>query len=106
MPRTLDLNAAALKLREYCRATRRPPSFDEIRELFGYRSKNAAYWPVEKLIAHGALKKDNKGKLLMGSSEGIRLVGAVQAGWPGPAEEERLDGVNLDEFLVQRPEKS
>lgn len=106
MPKTLDLTEAVRKLREHARQTRRPPSFEEIRELFGYRSKNAAYWLVQKLIAKGVLKKDGKGKLLMEPSGGIRLLGAVQAGFPTPAEEELVDTLNLDEFLVQRPEKS
>jgi SOS-response transcriptional repressor LexA len=35
---------------------------------------------------------------------GIALLGSVQAGLPSPAEEELIDTLSLDGFLVKRPE--
>lgn len=33
-----------------------------------------------------------------------KLLGSVQAGFPSPAEEELVDTINLDQYLVRRPE--
>ncbi|HIE11745.1 MAG TPA: DNA polymerase V [Kiritimatiellae bacterium] len=35
---------------------------------------------------------------------GIKLLGAVQAGFPSPAEEELVDTLSLEQFLVGKPE--
>ena len=37
---------------------------------------------------------------------GIRLLGTVQAGFPSPAEEELIDTLSLDEFLIKNPQAS
>ena len=101
-----DLSAALTKFRRFYQDNRRAPSFQETAKLFGYRSKNAAYGLTEKLIAHGFLKKDKAGKLLLDSLAGVKLLGTVQAGWPSPAEEELVDTMNLDEYLIKNPEQS
>lgn len=106
MPTKIDLKEAAARLREFYRKTKRPPSYDEIRALFGYRSKNAAHWLVRKLIGKGFFKKDSKGRILLDSLAGTRLLGTVQAGFPSPAEEELVDILTLDEYLIQNPRQS
>jgi repressor LexA len=52
------------------------------------------------------MTKDGKGKLAFtGKLTGtIKILGLVQAGFPSPAEEELVDVLSLDEFLVNRPE--
>jgi repressor LexA len=42
----------------------------------------------------------------MDSSFGIRLLGTVQAGFPSPAEEELIDTLSLDEYLIRSPQNS
>jgi repressor LexA len=37
---------------------------------------------------------------------GIKLLGTVQAGFPSPAEEELIDTLSLDEFLIKNPQAS
>lgn len=103
MPRSIDLAEAIHKLRQFCRERHRPPSVEEIRRLFHYRSKNAAAWIVRRLSDKGLLKKDGSGRILLGSLGGVKLLGTVQAGLPAPAEEELLDTLSLDEYLVRRP---
>ena len=61
---------------------------------------------MSKLEQLGYLRKNAKGKIkftpqLTGS---IKLLGQVQAGFPSPAEEELVDVLSLDDFLVHRPE--
>ncbi|MCG3175844.1 MAG: LexA repressor [Candidatus Omnitrophica bacterium] len=106
MPRTFDRAGALKKLREFYRSHHRPPSFDEIRELFGYRSKNSAFWIVRRLIESGFLRKDPKGKLVLDQLTGVKLLGSVAAGFPNPAEEELVDTLNLDEYLIRHPEQT
>ncbi len=106
MRKPLDLPKALQRLRHFCREKKRTPSFNEISALFGYRSKNAAFELVNKLIRRGLVKKDREGKLLLDSFAGIKLLGTVQAGWPSPAEEELADVMNLDEYLIKHPEQS
>ncbi len=106
MAKTIEWSKAVAKLREFYRAQKRPPSFQEIAELFSYKSKNAAFELVEKLIEKGFLKKDSKGKILFDSLLGVKLLGSVQAGWPSPAEEELVDTMSLDEYLIKHPEQT
>jgi repressor LexA len=75
-------------------------------KLFGYRSKNAVYGLLRKLESLGYIHKSADGKIaytekLIGS---IKLLGTVQAGFPSPAEEELVDTLSLDEYLIDRPE--
>ena len=106
MPRKLDLADRLAKLRAFYRRERRVPGYAEMLELFGYRSKNAVYRLVVRLEELGYLQRNERGKIaftrrLTGS---IRILGAVAAGFPSPAEEELVDVLSLDEFLVKRPE--
>ncbi len=106
MSRKLDLAAKITELRRFFRLERRVPGYQEMLELFEYRSKNAVHGLLKKLEELGYLQKGRGGKIsftrkLTGS---IKLLGAVQAGFPSPAEEELVDVLSLDEFLVQRPD--
>lgn len=105
MARKLNLEDRLKKLRGFIREEKRMPGYTEMLALFGYRSKNAVYGLLRKLEQLGYLTI-NRGKpswtgKLIGS---IRLLGAVQAGFPSPAEEELVDTLSLDEFLVAKPE--
>lgn len=93
-------------LRTFYRAQRRTPSYSEMMHLFGYQTKSAVYRPVERLIALGYLKRSAKGVLVSTTkiTGSTPLLGSVAAGFPSPAEEELLDTISLDEFLVTKPE--
>lgn len=88
---------------------RRMPSYSEMARLFGFKSKNAVYRLVGKLVEAGVVAKDTLGRLLPGSSfeeaSGVKLLGVVEAGIPAPAEEATLEVRSLDRWLVKnRPE--
>jgi SOS regulatory protein LexA len=106
MPIKTDLSAALAELRGFVREHKRPPSFLEIARLFRYKSKNAAFLLVNKLVEKGFLRKDSRGKIIFDALNGIKLLGTVQAGWPSPAEEELVDVMSLDEFLIKHPEQT
>ena len=83
----------------------RMPSFSEISEMTGLRSKNAVSKLVQRLEDLKVLKKDAKGRLIPGSiSSAVRVLGTVEAGFPSPAEEELVDTLSLDELLIQNRE--
>lgn len=93
-------------LRDFVRRERRLPSYAEMAALFRVRSKNTVFAVVARMVEAGYLKRGPGGKLaptgrLNGS---VRLLGAVAAGFPSPAEEELRDTLSLDEFLIRRPE--
>ena len=83
----------------------RMPSYAEICELFGYNSKNSASRLVQKLSRFGVLYKDDRVKLIPNFAQGsIRLLGLVEAGFPAPVEEQALDTITLDQWLVKKEE--
>ncbi|MDA8299160.1 MAG: transcriptional repressor LexA [Deltaproteobacteria bacterium] len=109
----------------------RMPTYSEMTDLFGVKSKNAVFKIVGKLIEKGFLKKDSKGYLLpvsgiyadtaamlmtnasaifaaaAGAGGGlIKLLGSVEAGFPSPAEEELLDSISIDKLLIKNPNSS
>ncbi len=76
------------------------PSYREITWLCDFKSTNAAYKLVDRLLAVGAVAKDASGRLIPQKLSGdIPVLGIVEAGWPSPAEEELIDTMNLDEFI-------
>jgi SOS regulatory protein LexA len=82
----------------------RMPSFSEIGELVGFRSKNAVSKFVSKLVQNGVVDKDEKGRLIPRSiTSATRVLGTVEAGFPSPAEEELADTMSLDDLLIQNP---
>ncbi len=83
----------------------RMPSFSEIGQLFGFKSKNAVFRLVNRLEKLGVLGRDEKGRLLPGRimTAPLKVLGTVEAGFPSPAEEELSDTMSLDKFLIQNP---
>jgi len=77
------------------------PTYSEIMSLVGFRSKNAVYKLVQKLIEAGIISKDRDGRLIPSRMFGeVKMLGLVEAGMPSVAEEDRSDSVSLDEMLV------
>ncbi len=105
MSRKTDMPLKIRCLREFYAREHRVPSYREMLELLDYKSKNAVFRLVNKLAESGYLTK-KEGKVAFGDklTGSIRLLGAVQAGFPSPAEEELIDTLRLDEYLVERPE--
>ena len=94
------------KMASFYRSKHRMPSYSEIMRLTGYRSKSAAHHFVRTLIERGVLAKDRTGKLIPKRLGGTRLLGLVEAGFPSAAEEELLDVMNFDEYLVPNKEST
>jgi SOS regulatory protein LexA len=83
----------------------RMPSFSEIAEMAGFRSKNAVNKLINKLERLKVLERDPKGRLIPGSiAAPVKMLGTVEAGFPSPAEEELADNLSLDDLLIQNRE--
>ncbi|MCX6793371.1 MAG: LexA family transcriptional regulator [Candidatus Falkowbacteria bacterium] len=85
--------------------SRRMPSYSEIMTLLDFKSKNAVFKLVNKLIEENFLSKDSSGKLIPKNLYGeLRVLGQVEAGFPSPAEEELSDTISMDEYLIKNKE--
>lgn len=106
MPRDMKLNEKIEKMRAFYRIEKRVPTYTEMLEMFGYKSKNSVFGVLSRLEELGYINKGPGGQLAFSDKliGGVRLLGTIQAGFPSPAEEELADTITLDEFLVERPE--
>lgn len=92
-------------IRRFAKEHGRLPSYAELAKMAGFASKNAAYKLANKLVEAGVLERGFSGRLKLGKI-GLPLVGYVQAGFPSPAEEELIDTLSLDDYLVSNPTAS
>lgn len=94
------------KIQSFYADRKRMPSVREIRDIvLRTKSMRKTKELIDVLIEEGALRKDKKGKLLPTSYfTEIKKLGVVEAGFPSPAEEELLDTMTLDDWLIQRRE--
>jgi SOS regulatory protein LexA len=91
----------------FFRENRRMPTYAEMIDLLGVRSKSVVHFWIKKLLMEGLLEKDSHGFLKPSrSSLSLPVIGSVAAGFPSPAEEELRDIISFDEYLVTRPESS
>ena len=93
------------KIIEFYKSSKRMPSYREIMKLTGFHSKNAVFKLVNRLVAAGLIEKDGQGRIIPKKIfGGTRVLGVVEAGFPSPAEEELLDTMSLDEYLIDNKE--
>ncbi len=92
-------------LADFYAKKRRLPSFSELAKAIGVRSKNAVIAWVGKLEEAGVVSTDATGRLALGPAWGdMRVLGVVEAGFPTGAEEEVLDTLSLDSYLIHNRE--
>lgn len=77
------------------------PGYKEIMSLVGFKSKNAVYKLINKLVDDEVVDKDSSGKLRpMKIFGGVPLLGLIEAGFPTIIEEDRGESLNIDEYLI------
>ena len=95
-------NIYQTKLETFYGKNKRMPTYSEMMELFSFKSKNAVFKTVNKLIEAEIVAKDHLGRLMPTKSFGeVPMLGFVTAGFPATVEEELADTVNLDDLLVK-----
>ncbi len=78
------------------------PGYKEIMALVGFKSKNAVYKLINKLVEAGIVEKDSQGHITPKNMFGqVPVLGLVEAGFPSVAEEDRLDTMSIDELLIE-----
>jgi SOS regulatory protein LexA len=94
------------KIKRFYSRNRIMPSYREMMEMFGLKSKNAIFKLVQKLVAEGYIEKDSAGRLMPTQKllGGIKILGAVEAGFPTPAEEDLAETMSIDNYLIGNKE--
>ena len=88
------------KLESFYSSNNRMPTYSEMMELFSFKSKNAVFKIVSKLVEVGFISKDHLGRLIPSDNFGeIPRLGFVKAGFPSDVEELQ-DTIKLDDFLI------
>jgi SOS regulatory protein LexA len=81
------------------------PSYREIMRLCGFKSINSVTKLINRLVEDEFLSKDSSGRLVPNRLYGgVRVLGAVEAGFPTPAEEDLAETMSLDNYLIQNKE--
>ena len=90
------------KIKVFFEKRKRMPTYREIRDgILRVSSMKQTKRFIDGLVDDGLLDRDTTGKLLpTGHFFGVRRLGSVEAGFPSPAEEELLDTMTLDEWLI------
>lgn len=95
------------KIVSFYKDNRRMPGYKEIMDLLGFKSKNSVHKLINWLVEEGVVLKDSSGRITPNKVLGeIPLLGLVEAGMPTVAEEQELDTVSIEEFLVDNKDKS
>jgi repressor LexA len=99
-------NAYQTKIENFYIKNKRMPTYSEMMKLFDFKSKNAVFRVVEKLIEAGLVAKDHLGRLIPSETfneniTNVPMLGFVTAGFPATVEEELADTVNLDDLLIK-----
>lgn len=97
----------AEKIQSFYSTHKRMPDYAEIMRILGFKSKNAVFKLIEKLVEMGIVTKDSKGKLIPRNiiSE-VPLLGLVEAGFPTSGIDEDVNTLNIDEYLVGHKEST
>lgn len=105
MTRRDDLKRYSREIGVFYADHKRMPSYSEMLKLFHLRSKNAVFKRVLSLIKAGFLDKDSRGRIVPRKLfQPVKVLGVVTAGFPNPAEEELVDTISLDEYLIPNPQ--
>lgn len=91
-------------LASFERKHRRMPTYTEMMKLFGFKSKNAVYKVVQKLLDAGVVKKDHLGRLIAGQRGGVALLGQVTAGFPATVEDMPQETITLEDYILPQGE--
>ena len=99
-------NSPKTKLQSFYKKNKRMPTYSEMMTLFGFKSKNAVFKLVKKMIDAGIIEKDHLGRILPSKPfYEISMLGQVKAGIPSQAEE-ISDTLDINDFLVDDSEKT
>lgn len=83
------------------------PGYKEMMKLTGFRSKNAVWKLINRMVDEGVVSKDSSGRLIPDRLFGeVKVLGLVEAGIPLEAEESDIDSTSLDDLLIRHPDST
>jgi SOS regulatory protein LexA len=86
---------------------RRMPAYQEIMKILGFKSKNAVYKLINKMVDEGIIEKDERGRLTpLKFLDEVPMLGLVEAGIPSVAEEQMLDTIKLEGYIIEQKDKT
>ena len=108
MPRDIRMVEKIRTLRQFWRQERRAPTYAEMLDLFGYKSKNAVFGLLKKLEELGYVSKDDNGRIafLPKMTGTVRILGSIAAGFPAQEEQQEAEAITLDDYLVKNPDNT
>lgn len=90
------------QLKNFYHREKRMPSYSEMMEMFGFKSKNAVYRLVQKMLDAGVVAKDHIGRLLPTALfNDIPVGGLVKAGLPSTVDAQS-ESINLNDLLISK----
>lgn len=95
------------KILNFYREKRRMPGYKEMMSIFGFKSKNAVYKLINKMVSDGVIEKDSHGHLTPMKIFGeIALLGLVEAGIPTVVDQDNSETLSIDEYLIKNKEST
>ncbi len=95
------------QLLQYYQKKRRLPAYDELKDIFGLKSKGSLHTYLEKFVEDGLVAKSEEGNLIPTTKlYGIRVLGDIRAGIPSDAEEQVMDCISLNDLLIHEPSET
>ena len=95
------------KIESFYSKEKRMPSYSDMMKLFGFKSKNAVYRLVKKLLDADLVAKDHLGRLMPPKFFGeIPMLGLIKAGFPSAVDEELHETMNLEDLLIEKKEST
>lgn len=90
------------QLKDFYHREKRMPSYSEMMRLFGFKSKNAVYRLVQKMLDAGIVAQDHIGRLLPTAQfNELPMGGFVKAGLPSSVDA-LTDTVDLNAMLIRK----
>ena len=95
-------NEPTEQLKHFYHRKKRMPSYSEMMALFGFKSKNAVYRLVQKMLDAGIVAQDHIGRLLPTALfNDIPMGGLVKAGLPSSVDAQS-ESINLNDMLISK----
>jgi SOS regulatory protein LexA len=85
---------------------KRMPGYKEIMAMTGYKSKNAVYKLINRLVEIGVVTKDRDGRMIPAKSlDEVPYIGLVEAGFPTVADADSVsETMSIDDYLIDHKE--
>lgn len=93
-------------LRKYFRENKFIPSFEEVAKLLGFRSKGSVANLFHRLIDEEYFTKQGHSFIPQDKFFTQKVYDSVKAGFPSPGDEENSHNIDLDTYLIPRPEST